>query len=102
MIQKTFDLVGQIDLGNLEPIPMLDGDTLEVSIIRDGHRNTMLNLMHFDVDDEGARIPVDPLGIQITIERAGQSREVEIRPTKLKPAASKKRRTRRGRPVAEK
>lgn len=91
MIQKTFDLLGQIDLGGpAEPIAMLDGDALEVNIIRDGQRNTMLNLTHFDIDGDGARVSVEPIGIQIIIKRAGESGEVEKRSTKLrKPRAAR-------------
>lgn len=102
MIKETLSLLGKIDLASPgDVIAMHDGDALEVNIIRDGERMTLLNLAHFDIDDEGARVPVEPIGIQITIERAGESREVERRPAKLKPAASKKPR-RRGRPAAEK
>jgi hypothetical protein len=61
---------------------LLDGDALEINVIRDGQRNTLLNLAHFSVDDEGERVPVKPLGIQITIEK-GSGGEVEKRPTKL-------------------
>lgn len=84
MIAETLNLLGKLSAGP-EQIVLLDGDALEINIIRDGQRNTLLNLAHFAVDDEGANIPVDPLGIQITIERAGKIGEVEARPEKLKP-----------------
>lgn len=69
MIKETLNLVGRLDLAP-EAIVLLDGDALEINIIRDGQRMTLLNLAHFAVDDAGAPIPIDPLAIQISIETA--------------------------------
>jgi len=93
MIRETLSLLGKISLADpADMIMLLDGDALEINIIRDGERMTFLNLAHFDVDDEGARVPVAPLGIQITIEK-GSAGEIEKRPAKLngrrKPRAAK-------------
>ena len=84
MIKETLSLLGKISLHDpADMIVLLDGDALEINIIRGGERMTFLNLSHFDVTEEGERVPVDPLGIQITIERAVESREVERRERKL-------------------
>lgn len=89
MIRETLSLLGKISLADpADMIMLLDGDALEINIIRDGQRNTFLNLAHFDVNDEGARVPVDPLGIQITIER-GRGGGIEKRPTKLRKPRAK-------------
>jgi len=81
MIAETLNLLGKLSAAP-EQIVLLDGDALEINIIRDAQRMTLLNLAHFAVDDEGARVPVDPLGIQITIEQ-GSEGEIEERPVKL-------------------
>lgn len=84
MIAETLTLLGKIDLGEpADMIMLLDGDALEINVVRDGQRMPLLNLAHFSVDDEGARVPVDPLGIQITIERGSDGR-IEKRPAALK------------------
>ncbi len=83
MIEETLNLLSKIAVSGEEQIVLLDGDALEINIIRDGERNTLVNLSHFDVDDEGARIPVKPLGIQITIEKGSGGGGVEKRPAKL-------------------
>jgi hypothetical protein len=95
MIKETLSLLGKIGLADpADMIMLLDGDALEINIIRDGERMTFLNLAHFDVDDEGARIPVAPLGIKITIEKGSGGGQVEKRPTKLKGRPRKKASTR--------
>jgi hypothetical protein len=81
MIAETLNLLGKLSAAP-EQIVLLDGDALEINIIRDAQRMTLLNLAHFAVDEEGARVPVDPLGIQITIEQ-GRADEIEERPVKL-------------------
>lgn len=91
MIEETLNLLGKIALADpADQITLLDGDAVEVNIIRGGERMTILNLSHFDVDREGERIPVDPLGIQITIERAVESGEAQRRPSKLGARAERK------------
>jgi hypothetical protein len=81
MIKETLNLIGKLNAAP-DQIVLLDGDALEINIIRDAQRMTLLNLAHFAVDDEGARVPVSPLGIQITIEQ-GNDGEIEKRPIKL-------------------
>jgi hypothetical protein len=91
MIKETLSLLGKISLADpADMIMLLDGDALEINIIRDGERMTFLNLAHFNVDDEGGRVPVDPLGIQITIEK-GSAGGIGKRPAKLKAQARKPR-----------
>lgn len=68
MIEQTLKLLGKLNAAP-EVILMLDGDSLEINIIRDGQRMTILNLSHGEVDDTGNRVPVGPLPIQITIEK---------------------------------
>lgn len=95
MIEETLSLLGKISLADpADQITLLDGDAVEVNIIRDGERLTMLNLSHFDVDGEGERIPVDPIGIQIMIERAVESGEVDRRPGRIGKRAERKPRAR--------
>lgn len=68
MIEQTLKLVDKLKVAP-EAIVLLDGDSLEVNIIRDGQRMTMLNLRHYGIDGDGKGWPVDPLPILITIER---------------------------------
>jgi hypothetical protein len=89
MIAETLNLMNRIAVGGEEQIVLLDGDALEINVIRDGQRNTILNLAHFAVNDEGERQPIKPLGIQIAIEK-GSAGEVEKRPTKLKARTGRK------------
>jgi hypothetical protein len=83
MIAETLTLMDKIAVSGEEQIVLLDGDGLEINIIRDGERMTILNLAHFAVNGEGERQPVKPFGIQITIEK-GSNGQIEKRPTKLK------------------
>lgn len=73
MIEQTLKLLGKVN-ATPEQIIMLDGDGLEINIIRDGQRMTILNLRHYGADDGDHSVPVDPLPIQIVIERgSGQT-----------------------------
>lgn len=71
MIKETLSLLGRIDMAEPgDAIVLLDGDSVEVNIIRNGERMTLLNLSHFEVTEEGERVPIEPLAIKMSIERA--------------------------------
>lgn len=69
MIEQMLRLTKRIDLAP-DSILMLDGDILEVTIIRNGEKMGLLNIGHYAVDDNGQRIPALPLPIKIVIEKA--------------------------------
>ncbi len=74
MIEQTLSLLGKLNAAP-DAILMLDGDSIEINIVRDGARNTILNLKHYGRNDAGESIPVDPLPIQITIEKGSAQGE---------------------------
>jgi hypothetical protein len=68
MIKETLTLLGKIDLTDTESIMLQDGDALEINVLRGSERMTLLNMPHWGgLDDEGERIPVEPLAIRIAI-----------------------------------
>lgn len=78
MIEQTLTLLGKLKAAP-DVILMRDGDALEINIIRDGQRMTILNLSHSQVDDSGNHLPVAPLPIQITIEKGSADGGTERR-----------------------